>query len=159
MRSSNKFSVSDVDRTVARLNEALNAEHWRNPDRPDARFVKNRGRRPVEVIKAQGRIRTAAYRNNLDRRCAPTTQQIGMALVMALVTSSLDEITVADRGLLGKALVDLNARVFDLKEARAMLLRLRNRLVDPADREGEPGDGVGEALPPSAWGDARKVPF
>jgi hypothetical protein len=108
-----------------------------------------------EVAKAQGRIRTAAWRNALDRRACPTTNQIAMALVKALVTSRPEEITAADRGIVGKALVDLFARGFDLKEARAMLRRLRNRLVDPKDREGEPGESTSEPLTPSAWGAAR----
>lgn len=122
-------------------------------------FVKSRGRPPSEIVKAQGRIQTAAWRNALDRRACPTTSQIGMALVMALVTSRPDEITTADRGIVSRALVDLVARGFDLREAQAMLRRLRNRLVDPKDREGEPGESTGEALAPSAWGPAGKMPF
>jgi hypothetical protein len=156
---SNRSAPDDVDRTVARLNEALKTEHWRNPDRPDATFIKNRGRRPPEIVRAQGRIRTASYRNALDRRCAPTTQQIAMALVTALVTTRQSELTEADRGIVGRALVDLVARGFDLHEAKAMLRRLRNRLVDEADRAGEPGDSTAEPLAPSSWGAAPKMPF
>jgi hypothetical protein len=95
----------------------------------------------------------------MDRRACPTTNQIGMALVMALVTSSIDDLTEADRGITGRALVDLVARGFDLREAQSMLRRLRNRLVDPKDREGEPGESTGEALSPSSWGPGRKLPF
>ena len=62
------------------------------------------------MTRAEGRIRTAAYRNGLDRRNCPTTSQIGMAIVLALVTSTLHDLTDADRGILGRALVDLNAR-------------------------------------------------
>jgi hypothetical protein len=136
-----KITPNVIDQYVAKLNEARVAEHFRNPDRPDGQFIKDRGRRSVEVVRAQGRIRTASYRNSLDRRGAPTSSQIGMALVMALVTSSEKDLIEADRGLLGKALVDLHARGFDLKEARSMLRRPRNRLVDPADREGEADEG------------------
>jgi hypothetical protein len=91
----------------------------------------------------------------LDRRCAPTTQQIAMALV----TTRQSELTEADRGIVGRALVDLVARGFDLHEAKAMLRRLRNRLFDEADRAGEPGDSTAEPLAPSAWGPAGKMPF
>jgi hypothetical protein len=159
MMRSHRTTPDDVDRTVAKLNEALKTEHWRNPDRPDAVFVKNRGRRPSEVVRAQGRIRTAAWRNSLDRRNCPTTSQIGMALIMSLVTTRQSELTEADRGIVGRALVDLVARGFDLKEAQAMLRRLRNRLVDPADRAGEPPESTSEALSPSSWGAAPKMPF
>ncbi|MDP2322808.1 MAG: hypothetical protein Q8N51_02135 [Gammaproteobacteria bacterium] len=151
-----RLTPTDVDKTVARLNEERTATHFRDPYRPDAVFLKNRGRRPVEIVRAQGRIRTAAYRNALDRRGAPTSQQIGMALVAALVTARLDEITEADRGIVGRALVDLHARGFNVKEAQAMLRRLRNRLVDPADREGEAGN---ESLVPSSWPRAPGMPF
>jgi len=154
-----RTTPSDVEKTVARLNEALHTEHWRNPDRPDARLVKNRGGRPPEIVKAQGRIRTAAWRNNLDRRCAPTNAQIGQALVLALVTSSFDDLTQADRGIVGRALVDLNARGFSVREAQGMLRRLRNRLVDPVDREGEAGDKTAEPLVSIAYGEAAKMPF
>jgi hypothetical protein len=156
---SNRSTPDDVDRTVAKLNESLKTEHFRDPYRPDGRFIKDRGRRPTEVIRAQGRIRTAAWRNALDRRCAPTTAQIGMALVMSLVTTRQSELTEADRGIVGRALVDLVARGFDLHEAKAMLRRLRNRLVDEADRAGEPGDSTAEPLAPSSWGAAPKMPF
>jgi hypothetical protein len=52
-------------------------------------------------------------------------------------------------------LADLRA----LKEAKAMLRSLRNRLVDEADRAGEPGESTSEPLAPSFWGAAPKMPF
>jgi hypothetical protein len=129
---------NDVDRIVEKLDETRVAEHWRNPDRPDARFVKKARSQPIEVVRAQGRIRSSHYRNKLDQRRAPTAYQVGMAMVCALVTSSPSELTEADKGILGRALADLQGRGFSIIEAKNMLRRLRNRLVDPPDREGEP---------------------
>jgi hypothetical protein len=128
---------SDVDRLVAQIDETRVAEHWRNPDRPDAKFVKRRRRQDPKITRAKTRARTALYRNRLDQRGAPTTHQIGMAMVMSLVTARLDELTAADRGLVRRALVDLQGRGFSVVEARNMLLKLRARMVDPADGEGE----------------------
>ena len=51
-----------------------------------------------------------------------------MALVVALAAVSIDEFTETDRGILGRALVDLQARGFSIVEVKAMLSRLRRRL-------------------------------
>jgi hypothetical protein len=53
------------------------------------------------------------------------------------VTANLDELTKMDHGIVGRALVDLQRRGFCIVEARDMLLKLRARMVDPADGEGE----------------------
>jgi hypothetical protein len=58
-----------------------------------------------------------------------------------------------DWRLVGRALADLQSRAFDLAEVKASLRRLRNRMVDPADRNGEPGESDGEPIGPSAGGD------
>ena len=53
------------------------------------------------------------------------------------VTANLDELTKMDHGIVGRALVDLQRRGFCIVEARDMLQKLRARMVDPADGEGE----------------------
>jgi hypothetical protein len=68
-----------------------------------------------------------------------------MALVTALVTATLDELTEADRGIVRRALVDLQGRGFSIIEAKDMLRRLRNRMVDPADLEGESTESTGDS--------------
>ena len=124
----------DVDRIVSQIDETRMAEHFRNPDRPDSRFVKPRRRQDPAIRRAKGRLRTAAYRNRLDQRAAPSTTQIAMSLVVALVTSRLDALTEVDRGIVGRMLTDLQNRGFSVSESHAMLRRLRDRIVDPADR-------------------------
>jgi hypothetical protein len=136
---------SDVDRIVAQIDETRVAEHWRNSDRPNGQFVKKRRRQDPKIRRAKTRVRTAHYRNRLDQRGAPSTYQIAMALVTALVTATLDELTEADRGIVRRALVDLQGRGFSIIEAKDMLRRLRNRMVDPADLEGESTESTGDS--------------
>lgn len=90
---------NEVDRIVARIDETRAAEHFRNPDRPNAKFIRRRRRQDPAIGRAKTRLRTADYRNRLDRRGAPSTAQIGMSLVVALVTANLGDLTEADRGL------------------------------------------------------------
>ena len=137
---------NDVDRIVAQIDETRVAEHWRNPDRADARFVKQRRPQDPKIRKAKGRARTAMYRNRLDQRGAPTTHQIGMAMVMSLVTADSKSMTRSDWNLVGRALANLQSRGFDISEAKASLRKLRNRVVDPADREGEQTESTGEPI-------------
>lgn len=137
---------NEVDRIVARIDETRAAEHFRNPDRPNAKFIRRRRRQDPAIGRAKTRLRTADYRNRLDRRGAPSTAQIGMSLVVALVTANLGDLTEADRGLVGRALVDLQERGFSVAEAKDMLRRLRSRIVDPADRQEESADDSGHPI-------------
>jgi hypothetical protein len=134
----------DVDR-IAQLDSVRSATFFRDPDRPDSRYVRSRGPVPAEVRRAQGRLRTAHYRAELDRRKAPTTRDLGMALAVALATTPrLNTLTRSDFDLIRRALLDLQARGFDMAEARKTMRRLRSRLMDPADREGEADEGCSE---------------
>jgi hypothetical protein len=128
---------NDVDRIVAQIDETRVTELWRNPDRPDGRFVRSRSRQDPQITRAKTRARTALYRVRLDQRHAPSTAQIAMAMVVALVTADLDELTEADRGIVRRALVSLKGHGFCVVEAKNMLRKLRNRILDPGDRAGE----------------------
>jgi hypothetical protein len=90
-----------------------------------------------------GLVRRRGWRNKQDRRCTPTTAQIGSALVVALAsTAALDELTHDDPGLVGKALVILSDGGFDLVEALATLRRVQGRLrADAAVESVTPGAG------------------
>ncbi|MBB4377323.1 hypothetical protein [Bradyrhizobium sp. SBR1B] len=79
-----------------------------------------------------------------------------MSLAVALATSSWsDRLTSLDYDLIRRALDDLKARGFSIDEARRTLRRLRIKLVDPGDRQGEESEGCG----PPIWDDGRKLPF
>lgn len=129
----NYRSTDEVATTVLRMDADRRATLFRDPDRPDAKFVPSRRQRqPAEVTKAQARVRTDRWRTSMDRRRAPTAAQLGMSLVTALARSDLNELTPDDRGLVGAMLVDLDARGFSLNEARETLRRLRDRVSDPS---------------------------
>lgn len=128
----------EVDRIVSQIDETRVSEHFRSPDRPDSRFVKPRRRQDPAIRRAKTRLRTANYRNRLDERRAAPTSIIGMALVMALVTTKRSLLTDSDRDLIGRALVDLQARGFDIREVQDALRRLRRRVVDqPEDTDSD----------------------
>lgn len=138
----NSKTKEEVARIVARIDETRVAEHFRNPDRPDARFVKPRRSQDPAIGRAKARARTAAWRVRLDQRRAASTTTIGMALVMALATAKRSGMTGEDWSLVARAMADLQSRGFDLAEVKASLRRLRNRMVDPVDRKGEPGESA-----------------
>jgi hypothetical protein len=137
---------NEIDRIVAELDETKLAEHFRSADRPNGRFVRASRRRDPAIVRAQGRIRTAHWRNRLDQRKAATTYQIAMSLVMSLVTADIRNLNRDELNLVGVAFADLQSRGFDLAEVRASLRRLRNQMVDTVDREGEETETTGPAL-------------
>lgn len=150
-----KLTPEDVD-LIARLNEACGTYFQRDPDRADNMFVRPRRRQPLEIKRAKQRLRTARWRSEMDRRKAPTTTEVGMALATALATTSWhDRLTPADYDLIRRALCDLEARGFSIAETKKTLRRLRIRMVDPGDRAGEADDSCG----PPIWEDERKLPF
>ena len=131
------------DRIAAAIDETRKTEHWRDHDcRPEARAFRSRGRVDPQIVRSQTRLRTAHWRNQQDRRRAPDSREIGMALLSALITSKLGEMTYTDKDLVARMLMDLHARGYDVKEARATLRRMRNRYVDPVDRQGEANGGL-----------------
>ena len=92
----------------------------------------------------------------MERRKAPTTTEVGLALATALATTSWqDKLTGADYDLIRRALMDLEARGFSIAEARKTLRRLRVRMVDAGDRAGE-ADG---SCAPPIWQGERELPF
>jgi hypothetical protein len=131
------ISPEDVDAIVSALDDTRSTEYFRSDSRPSAEFFRPRGRQPVEITRAKTRIRTAHWRNRMDRLGRPTASQVGLAMVRALVTSTIDELTEADRGLLGRTLVDLQVRGFSIVEAKAALRKLREEMLRPDQSAGE----------------------
>lgn len=151
---------NEIERIVAAIDETRRTEHWRDNDcRPDARIFKPRstGRVPPEIVRSQTRLRTAAWRNRNDARRAPDAREIGMAMVNALITSRLSELTWTDRDLLGRALTDLQSRGYSIIEVRNVLRRMRTKYVDPGDRAGEPDENCGPAI--RLKGEEESLPF
>lgn len=139
----------EINRIVTQIDETRRTEHFRDHDcRPDSRTFKPRSRERVspEIVRAQTRCRTAAWRNRMDRRAAPDSHQIGMSLLNALITSRLTDLTLPDRDLVGRALVDLESRGFSIVEARNLLRRMRKRYGERHKRKGEPREEIGAAF-------------
>jgi hypothetical protein len=93
------------------------------------------------IIRARAGLRTAHYRNRLYQRRASSTY----ALVVAQAT----------------ALADLQARGYDIVEAKSTLRKLRHRMVDPADRAVEPAEATSAQSTPCTRhliGEALKSP-
>jgi hypothetical protein len=121
--------ADETRRIVDRIDETRRSEYFRNPDRPGS--VHRAPPRDPAIIRAQSRLRVAAWRNRMDERRAPTSAQIGAALVDALATAgNLDKLTVDDDGLVGHALFLLQRKGFDIIETKETLKRVRSRLLD-----------------------------
>lgn len=149
---------SDVDRTVNEIDKMREAAFFRDPDRPSTQFVPVRQRQDPRIRQAKARARTAAWRNGLDRLRRPEARDIGMSLVTALVTSpDLLDMTGREVRFVTAALADLDARGFDRNETLKVLRRLRNRLLDSDDRQGEETESTGPAITPSSWKKASAV--
>jgi hypothetical protein len=151
---------STVDRTVAVIRRTSAELFFRNDDRPSTQFVPVRQRQDPEIRKAKAQARTAAWRMECDRRKRPEARDVGMALLLALVTSpDLLDMTGRELRFVGAALADLEARGFDREETKAVMRRLRNRMVDPGDRQGEESESTGPAIVPSSWSTEKSSPF
>ena len=73
-----------IEQSVADIDEARSAYFSRNPDRPQGR-VRTRSRKPAEILKAESRMRTAAWRADLDKRGRPETNQVATQFLISLV--------------------------------------------------------------------------
>jgi hypothetical protein len=73
-------------------------------------------------------------------------------LPVAVVTSQdLMSMTGPEVRFVSVALADLDARGFDRAQTLRVPRRLRNRLLDPGDRQGEESKSTAPAIVPSAW--------
>jgi hypothetical protein len=61
------IAMKTIEQTVEHIDAARKAYFERSPDRPQGR-VRARSRKPAEIVKAESRLRTAAWRADLDKR-------------------------------------------------------------------------------------------
>ncbi|WP_368507715.1 hypothetical protein [Bradyrhizobium lupini] len=154
MTKQSMLTPEDVDK-IAELDDTSKTMFFRDPMRPDARFTKSSRRVPQEVKRAQGRMRTARWRSSMDQRTAPTAEQVAMAMVVALTTMpNVGILSEEDVAIVRRAFAYLRANGFDVEEAKSTLRRMRTRLVDPLDRQGEESESCGPPIRPDAWGPA-----
>jgi hypothetical protein len=93
---------------------------------------------PSEMAKAHtrasGRLRTAAYRINLDRHKKPESSVVGMALLAAVVTqTSLKSFDAVSVSIVTAAFADLQERGYERSEIEAVFRRFRKMLVSRPD--------------------------
>lgn len=125
-----------VAAAVVEIDDVRTSTFSRNPDRPDARFIRSRVTGGCDVAKARQRLRTAAWRRDNDAKGRPTSDQIGRALLMAAVTSPdfadlMDnEVTVVRR-----ALNAMQSNGFDLSEVQDVMRRIRRRHAVAVDHD------------------------
>jgi hypothetical protein len=132
-------SSAKVRHEVERIDRESTALHFRNPDRPATNFFQARERQDPEIGRAKARARTREWRLNRDRAGRPELAVIGMALLKALVSIPEDDLSRSDKNFVGRALLDLHTRGFDLREINEDLRKLRKRLMDKGDA-GKPTD-------------------
>lgn len=72
------------DRSVASIDAARKQYFTRSPDRPQGR-VRTRIRQSEEIKKAKSRLRTAAWRNDLDKRGRPESDTVALQLLVCLI--------------------------------------------------------------------------
>jgi hypothetical protein len=127
--------VQSIDETTRDLFSMSNID---GP--PDGRAFRKRVREDVRITRAKSRLRMSAWRKANAEAKRATTDQIVRSMLKALVTSKPSELQPSDRTLIGRVLVDLTARGFDLHAAKASLRKLRDDIVPPVDRAGESAD-------------------
>lgn len=143
-------SEAEVNRIVGQIDamrrDLFDMEHV---DKPDGRAFRERGRQDIRITRAKTRLRTAAWRKRMAENRTATADQVSRAILAALVTSSTEDLMQSDRNLVNRALAGLQARGFDVSSTAKSLRRMRNELMNPADREDETSTGA--PIVPSTW--------
>jgi hypothetical protein len=127
--SSTAELIKDCDR--------VRAEHFaRDPDRPASpRAVRRRQAQPIEVKRAKGRLRTAAWRKSADDLRRPQADVVASAFLDALVL--MDGATDTDRvrtemlviDLLRETFASLEAAGYDPVQVQHVMQRRRDGLL------------------------------
>jgi hypothetical protein len=108
--------------------ESIDRERQETWWRPGVDGVRRKGvRQPASVVKAKARLRTARWRVLNDQARRPEANVVAMALLRALVQSELRELTERERGIVARALVDLQEQGYSLGEVLRVCRRVREQ--------------------------------
>jgi hypothetical protein len=123
-----------TDQTVAEIDRARESYFTRSTDRPQGR-IRPRSRQSDEVKVAKSRLRTAAWRNELDKRGRPESDAVALQLLVCLIHVARDSgYEVADMPETKKAFDRMfsimEERGFQLAEVKAVIKRLTRRAGD-----------------------------
>jgi hypothetical protein len=102
----------------------------RSGSRPVGKLRRPPSETKKALTRASGRLRTAAYRINLDRNKKPESSVVGMALLAAVVTqTSLKSFDAASVSIVTAAFADLEQRGYARSEIEAVFRRIRKMLA------------------------------
>jgi hypothetical protein len=124
--------MKNVQQTVAEIDAAKGAYFERSADRPQGR-VRARSRKPAEILKAESRMRTAAWRHENDKQRRPEGFAVAMQFLVSTVSlareSGLDGLDAfrPSEAAFQHALSELVARGFDMEASKAVFRRLTRR--------------------------------
>jgi hypothetical protein len=120
------------EQTVAGIDAARRQYFERSPDRPVGP-ARTRSRKPAEILKAESRLRTAAWRQANDKLRKPEGFAVAMQFLVSTVSlareTGLDGLDAfrPSEAAFQHALNELAARGFDREAAKAVFRRLTRR--------------------------------
>jgi len=126
-----------TDQTVAEIDRARESYFTRSTDRPQGR-IRMRSRKPGEVKKAESRLRTAAWRDGLDKRGRPESDAVALQLLVCLIHVARDSgYAVEDlpetKRAFDRMFSIMEQRGFQRSEVAAVVKRLTRRTGDRDD--------------------------
>jgi hypothetical protein len=124
--------MKNVQQAVDEIDLAKMQYFERNPDRPQGR-LRMSGRKPIEIKKAESRVRTAAWRKQNDGRKRPEAYHCAiqfldsvMVVIRATGREGLEDLRETEQAF-QHALATLERRGYDKEQARAVFKRLMRR--------------------------------
>jgi hypothetical protein len=117
--------------TVEQIDEARSAYFTRQPDRPKGR-VRARSRQPVELVRAKSRLRTAAWRSQLDKLGRPESDTVALTLLVCLIDVAresgheVEDLPETKRAF-DRMFDTMAARGFQRNEVEAVIRRMTRR--------------------------------
>jgi hypothetical protein len=123
--------VKTIEQTVNQIDAARESYFEQNPDRPVG-HARARSKRPADVVKAESRMRTAAWRKQLDDRRAPESYHVALQFLLSTIDVAreagleIEELPETKKAF-DHAFDALEARGFNRKEVMAVYKRLTRR--------------------------------
>jgi hypothetical protein len=124
--------MKTIQQSVAEIDAGRMQYFERSPDRPSAR-ARARSKKPVEIVKAESRLRTAAWRQANDKLGKPEAFAVAMQFLVSTVSlaretglEGLDAFRPSEAAF-QRALSELVARGFDMEASKAVFRRLTRR--------------------------------
>jgi hypothetical protein len=129
--------MKHVQQTVAEIDLAKGQYFERSSDRPQGRVLV-RSRKSDEIRKAESRMRTAAWRCQLDKLGRPESYQVALQLLVCLIHVArksgfeVEDLPETKRAFETMFTV-MEERGFQRSEVEAVLKRLKRRTRDDRD--------------------------